>query len=709
MKLKIISILILLSFSGITQANSCPVATLDEQGITVPCFVFQGEQTNYFAMRLEPVSPGELATMPEGNYWKLVSIGNSTCQDNAINCATMNEHLDLTFPFQFENNGERNTAQLKYLDIPEEGSYWEYRTHYLNTIQFSAVNVPETDAEKSAIFASNAVTLNGEIEQEIGFHTILRSGTEVGDGIFGQLIDSNGNPLFGEDGQPQISNDNDFASLLPVGEKLFMVSHFESRPGAMYITELDQDLETGHLTALNTKPADFSSVKGGWVHCAGSVTPWQTHLGSEEYEPNAEARDPKTGSINDYYDAMGAYYGNDLLKMNPYDYGYTVEVKVLNENGDHTVIKHYAMGRLAFELAYVLPDQKTAYMSDDGTNVGLYLFVADRKMDLSSGTLYAARWHQTSSENGGRANLEWINLGHASNSEIKAYIDQGITFDDIFNKLPPTPEGVCPGTYTSINAGHSEDKNGLYHQCLKLKPGMEKAASRLETRRYAAMMGATTELRKEEGITFNPVTNTLYVAISEIARGMEDNQKNGEANTKYDIGGHNHIKLPYNRCGGVYALDLGTDKKIGSHFVAKNMYGLVTGTMTQAYDENSPLPAYEGPFANNKCDLDGLANPDNISFIPGYQTLIIGEDTGSGHQNDMIWSYNLKNNELTRIQTTPYGSETTSPYIYRDINGFGYLMSVVQHPYGESDEDKLNNADEAFGYTGYIGPFPALK
>ncbi len=60
---------------------------------------------------------------------------------------------------------------------------------------------------------------------------------------------------------PQISNGNDFSSLLPVGDKVFMVSHFEIRPGAMYITELNQDKQTGLLTAVNTKPADFSDVK----------------------------------------------------------------------------------------------------------------------------------------------------------------------------------------------------------------------------------------------------------------------------------------------------------------------------------------------------------------------------------------------------------------------------------------------------------------
>jgi secreted PhoX family phosphatase len=558
-----------------------------------------------------------------------------------------------------------------------------------NSIEFSPVKVPETDAEKSSILASNSVKIDDET-YKIGYHTILRSGDKVGDGIFGQIVDFEANPILSQDGSIRISNNAEFSSLLPIGNKLFMVSHFETRPGAMYITELNQDLKTGLLTAVNTKPADFSKVKGGWVHCAGSVTPWNTHLGSEEYEPNAELHNSKTGSLDRYYKRMAAYYGGDLLKLNPYYYGYTIEVKILNEAGDYDVIKHYAMGRLAFELSYVLPDQKTVYLSDDGTNVGLYMFVADRKMDLSSGTLYAAVWNQISAEDGGKAKLEWVNLGHATHNEIKQYIDQGVTFADIFDKVTPVKDGVCPDGYTSINAGHRIDKYGRFHQCLKIKPGMEKAASRLETRRYAAMKGATTEFNKEEGITYNSVTNTLYVAMSKVARGMEDN-------TKYDIGGYNKIKLSYNNCGGVYALDLGTDKSIASNFVAKNMYGLVMGKMTQGYDKN------------NKCDLDGIANPDNISFFQGYDTLIIAEDTGAGHQNDMIWSYNLKTKKLTRIQTSPYGSETTSPYVYKNINGFGYLMSVIQHPYHGNDKYRLTDAKQALAYIGYIGPFPTLK
>jgi hypothetical protein len=36
-------------------------------------------------------------------------------------------------------------------------------------------------------------------------------------------------------------------------------------------------------------------------------------------------------------------------------------------------------------------------------------------------------------------------------------------------------------------------------------------------------------------------------------------------------------------------------------------------------------------------------------------------------------------------------------------------MSVVQHPYGESDQDKLVDASDAAASVGFIGPMPALE
>jgi len=102
------------------------------------------------------------------------------------------------------------------------------------------------------------------------------------------------------------------------------------------------------------------------------------------------------------------------------------------------------------------------------------------------------------------------------------------------------------------------------------------------------------------------------------------------------------------------------------------------------------------PFAGNNCDVDGIANPDNLTFMPAYNTLIIGEDTDN-HENNMLWAFNLESGELTRILTTPVFAEATSPYWYPNLNGHGYLTAVSQHPY------------DSKARMGVIGPFPATS
>jgi secreted PhoX family phosphatase len=554
------------------------------------------------------------------------------------------------------------------------------------SILFSGIPVPATDAEKRAVNASSKVTVDGK-DYSIGYNVLMRSGDKVGSGTFGLIYGNDGKPLLGKDGSPDISSDNDFSSLLPVGDKLFMVSHFESRPAAMYLTELSQDKSNGKLTPLQTRLLDFSAVHGGWVHCAGSVTPWHTHLGSEEYPPNARAVNPETGSIDNdggYYNAMAAYYGGDLKALNPYDYGYQVEVKA-NSFDDASVTKHYAMGRIAHELGKVMPDNKTVYMSDDGTAGVLLRFVADKAGDLNAGELFAAKWTQTSKDNGGAADLSWVSLGHATDADIKAYLDKKLTFNDLFATEEPQESGTCPSEgFTHIATSSGTTGSNKVLECLKLKPGMEQAASRLETRRYAALKGATSEFNKMEGITLDPDSKTLYVSMSYVEKSMLDNDKT-------DLGGANDIRLDKNSCGTVFALTL------DGNYTVTHMAALVSGKASTTGD------------AQNTCELDGIANPDNLTFLPGYATLIIGEDTETGHQNDAIWAYNLQSKTLTRILTTPYGSETTSPYFYPDIHGWGYLMAVVQHPYGESDQDKLvTGSGDGQAYTGYIGPFPSM-
>lgn len=565
-------------------------------------------------------------------------------------------------------------------------------------IELTNAPIPTNDLDKRSILTSQLAMIDGE-KVDVDYHVLMRSGDQPGlsSRPFGTIIDIRGVPVLNEDLSVKLSDDNDFSSFLKgKGDTLFMVSHFETRPAAMYLTRLIQDPDTGVLTADRTRALDFSHVRGGWVHCAGSVSPWGTHLGSEEYPPNAKQW--RDGNVSAYNAEMVRYFpqarraadaalpGLALTYMNPYDYGYVVEVVVRTFN-DASVTKHYSMGRVALELPYVMPDRKTVYLSDDGSRVGLYRYEADVAGDLSAGTLYAAKWNQTSTyytqqtnvsteyRDGGSANLSWIELGHATDAEIRGLIDSGIKFADIF-------EEDVPGCVTLSNRDASSE-------CLLVKPGKAKAAAFLETSRYAEYVGATVEFEKMEGITLDPDSNTMYLALSRIINQMTD--------------GMGDISVPYNYCGTVYALDL------DANYDAYAMHGLVQGiprTIQRGAIVDDPYPA-DGPYAANECDLNAISEPDNITFMPGYNTLIIGEDTGK-HQNDVVWAYNSQSEELTRVQTTPYGSETTSPYFYPSFNGFAYLTSVIQHPFGESDADKLLEEGEARGYTGYLGPFPPM-
>jgi secreted PhoX family phosphatase len=554
-------------------------------------------------------------------------------------------------------------------------------------ITFTPIDPATTDAQKRDIIVSPKAVVNGT-EVALSYTTLARSGDVINGVTFSQLTDQAGNPVQGESEYGSV--DADFTSLLPRGDRLFSITHFESRPAAMYISEVATAAD-GTLSYSATRPIDFSDVGGLWVPCAGSVTPWGSHLGSEEYPPDARAHFAATQleEIEEYNRPMAAYFGVDPATMtledfravfNPYRYGFPVEIAV-DDAGTTTPAKHYSMGRVAVELALVMPDQKTAYISDDGTNVGLFRFVADVAGDLTAGQLFAAKWVQTSDDGAGAANIEWIDLGHADDATVGAAIVAGTRFEALFDVADITSDGTCPEGFASSNAeGRAE--------CLAVKPGMEAIASRLETRRYASMLGATTEFRKMEGLVHDPDKNVLYVAMSEVAKAMTDGDE-------LDLGGRNDIRLAKNSCGAVYQLPL------DDAFVAGSMSSVVEGRAGN-YAEGTE-------FAGNECDIDGIANPDNITFIPGLNTLVIGEDTGAGHQNDVAWAMDLASGGLTRIMSSPYGSEITSLDWYPNVNGHAYLMAVVQHPYGESDEDKAASPADTRAYVGYIGPFPPTE
>ncbi|MGD9788846.1 MAG: PhoX family phosphatase, partial [Sulfuricellaceae bacterium] len=447
---------------------------------------------------------------------------------------------------------------------------------------------------------------------------------------------------------------------------------------------------------------DMAGVGGLWIPCAGTLTEWNTHLGGEEFEPDAKHFEAKP------LEAMNLYLGTPGRKAaeggaNPYDYGHPVEVKV-DEAGGTRVAKHYAMGRLSFELADILPDGRTAYIGDDGKDVGLFLFVADRRADLSAGTLYAARWRQTSASDGGAADLDWIRLGHATDEEVKRMIRGGVRFSDIFETSPQAAEGFRP-VYVYTGTG---GKTALEY--LKLKPGMEQAAAFLETRRYAAYLGATTEFTKMEGQTHNAKEKKLYTAISYVEGGMVEGGNGERPRDDIRLAGDPKALA----CGAVYQSDLrggvkdSDGRAIDSDWVATSMKALLTGAKKPA--DQTAYGRYD------KCDTDRVANPDNLKYSAALDTLFIGEDSGN-HLNNFLWAYRVGDGRLTRIASAPIGAEWTGLQVVENLNGFAYVMANIQHPGAAKDlekyppevRDALREQVDQRGVVGYLGVMPAVK
>ncbi|MCM3509158.1 DUF839 domain-containing protein, partial [Staphylococcus capitis] len=145
---------------------------------------------------------------------------------------------------------------------------------------------------------------------------------------------------------------------------------------------LDQDPATGALKVVKYHNVDTSKAHGLWITCGASLSPWGTHLSSEEYEPDATK-----AATDAQFKAFSKNTFGDETKANPYHYGHLPEITV-NPDGTGTVKKHYCLGRISHELIQVMPDQRTVMMGDDATNGGLFMFVADKAADLSAGTLY---------------------------------------------------------------------------------------------------------------------------------------------------------------------------------------------------------------------------------------------------------------------------------------------------------------------------------
>jgi secreted PhoX family phosphatase len=422
-------------------------------------------------------------------------------------------------------------------------------------------------------------------------------------------------------------------------------------PSPIAVLTLDQDVATGKLALVKYHNVDTSAVAGLWITCGASLSPWGTHLSSEEYEPNAF-----TAAGDAQFKAFSKNLYGSETSANPYNYGHLPEVTV-NPDGTASIKKHYCLGRISHELVQVMPDNRTVFMGDDATNSGYFVFVADKEKDLSAGTLYVAKVGAGFSLDpaAAAAPLTWIKLGSAASADIKklATLLKPTDIMDVKTVDPVDP------SYTKVAASGRIE-------WIKLVPGMEKAAAFLETHRYAALVGASMGFTKMEGTTVNIKDKIAYSALQNCQGSMV-------AGNAANVPG-NGISIPkVLDAGAVFMLNLkgGQKDTLG---VAINSEWMPADTKPLFVGEDITADALGNTANPNK-----VANPDNLKFSEKMRTLFIGEDS-SQHVNNFLWAYNVDTKVLSRVMSIPAGGESTGLHAVDEINGWTYIMSNFQHP-----------------------------
>ncbi|MDD3597960.1 alkaline phosphatase PhoX [Sulfuricurvum sp.] len=539
--------------------------------------------------------------------------------------------------------------------------------------EFVGMDAPTTADKMDHIYSEAYVSVRysdgTRLIRPIEYTTLMNTGDVIGGTTVGAILDINQNPIMDTTATPAIpfvSDTPDGQSVMQIGNAIRMVSQFEyvtadssgaSRygilPAMMNLSTLTQD-SNGVLSVSSIKNIDTKDVGGLWITCAASMTPWTTHLGSEEYEPDANKVEQGTGTGTDSLGGPNAYFG-DTTTANVYNYGYIHETTV-DSSGNTAVKKHYSMGRFSHELAAVMPDNKTVYFGDDGSYTMLFMYVADTAGNLSAGTLYAAKWSQTSdsTDRAVKANLSWIKLGHATDAAVKQLITDKIKFSDIFE------------TASSTTGGYTKIKTYKGTEYLKLKSGMEFAAAFLESRRYGALLGATSEFNKMEGVTVNAKDKKVYMAISNMSGGMATSSSDPV----------DDIHAPVEKAGAVFELGLtGTQKDTSNTTIASEYVATTMNAITALTGQTVSVKDVFG----NSADVNKVANPDNLKFSEKMRTLFIGEDSGM-HINNFVWAYNVDTKKFSRILSNTAGAEATGLQAIDELGGHGYIMSSIQHP-----------------------------
>jgi secreted PhoX family phosphatase len=392
----------------------------------------------------------------------------------------------------------------------------------------------------------------------------------------------------------------------------------------------------GHRRLRTSADPGGRRVIGTFGNCAGGVTPWGTVLIAEENIQHYFGGDPRgTAEARNHAD-MGLteelyfnwYVHHPRLDMSkelnePNRFGWMVEIDPYDPAS--TPVKRTALGRCKHEgagFAFAADGRVVVYSGDDEIFQHIYKFVSAKAWDskdraknrdiLDDGVLHVARFE----DNG---TLTWLPM--------------------VFGQGPLTPA------------------NGFNDQGDVL----------IELRRAAKLLGATPMDRPEQVVP-NPVTGTVFAALTKNSRRKQTDAVNPRPNNKFG--------------GVIEMLPPGFESGKADHGAAA--FGWRPFILA-----GDPRAPESGAQYHADTSADGwFANPDNVTFDFQGRIWISTDGLIDFERADGMFAADVTGPGKAlsrRFFSCPHGAEMTGPCFTPDGSS---LFVSVQHP-GEDSPFKF--------------------
>ncbi len=470
---------------------------------------------------------------------------------------------------------------------------------------------------------------------------------KVGDGEWeadaDEAINTVNTPQFRELGGTRI---NCYGDLTPWGTPVSSEENY-SHPRAS-LTDTVGDIHeagTGEGSAgaihfwNRPNPVDIQDAVGEYDEIEGWYVQGYWNLDGVEHLAYYLGADPvEAGDGNPIEPITGAY-------PNPYRYGYHVEIQDPAAPAEEiTPVKHYAMGRVSWEAPAVMPDERTVYGCADGDSKGIYKFVADEPipsyddpMDVA-GTLYAPKITNDAAASGRSPaevplEVEWMELGHASNAEVAAWIAD---YDDV-------DQADYLATHTDWERGDEVTAEVLKQADLEvIENGNRDLIGREEILEWARQWEANGPDGVDEELRRVPFLETRDAA-TEVGASIEFNKAEGvDVRDGVEPGDYIYFGI------SEFNDDLAGPSNDGGDIALERVDGGVVyrAELEEGYDVSTLEPVVVGPDFTEEQAMadvdDSVRNVDNVYTLPDSRVILTEDGFQGGNRsypNDGMYVY----------------------------------------------------------------------